>query len=105
MYILGRIDIITCPQCGAEYTAGEIFIPESFVGTPKNIEKEGTTHKILFDGGKPMDTKESYVCDYCNTPFKVSAYVRFNVEEDSVHNFNKNFITPLKKSVLFLDED
>lgn len=102
---MNRIDIITCPSCGAEYTAGEIYIPESFLGVPQHVEREGVTHHILFDGGKAMNTKENYICDYCNTPFKVSAYVKFNVEEDKTHNFNKNYATSLKKSTLFLDED
>lgn len=102
---MSRIDIIMCPHCGAEYTAGEIYIPEYFLGVPQNVEREGVTHRILFDGGKQMNTKETYVCDYCNTPFKVSAYIKFNVEEDKMHNFNKNYVTSLKKSTLFLDED
>lgn len=102
---MARIDIINCPHCGAEYTAGEIFIPSVFLGVPQDIEKEGLTHRILFDGGKPMNTRESYICDYCNTPFKISAYVKFNVEEDTLHNFNKSYVTSLKKNSLFLDED
>lgn len=100
-----RIDIITCPHCGAEYTAGEIYIPECFLGVPKNIDKDCVNHTILTDLGKPMDTRESYICDYCKTPFKVSAYVKFNVEEDTTHNFNKNYVTSVKKGSLFLSED
>lgn len=102
---MSRIDIITCPNCGAEYTAGEIYIPNVFLGKPENIEREGFSHKILYDGGNLMNTKENYICDYCGTPFKVSAYVKFNVEEDTVHNFNKNYVTSLKKNTLFLDEE
>ena len=48
-----RIDIITCPKCGAEYTAGEIYIPEVFLGVPDDIEREGTTKTILNDFPEP----------------------------------------------------
>lgn len=102
---MARIDIITCPCCGAEYTAGELYVPEAFLGQPKQLEKEALTHRILFDGGNMMDTKEHYICDYCNTPFNIYAYVKFNTEEDRRHNFNKNYATSLKKNFLFLDED
>ena len=102
---MARIDIISCPHCGAEYTAGEIYIPKVFLGNPKYLEKEALTHRILYDGGKAMDTKEHYICDYCGTPFNVFAYVKFSTEEDTKHNFNKNYVTSLKKNSLFLDED
>ena len=94
-----------CPNCGAEYTAGEIYLPKYFLGVPRDIERDATTHRILYDMGKPMDTKETYICKYCNTPFKVSAYVKFNVEEDVKHNINKNYVTSLKKKTLFLNEE
>lgn len=102
---MNRIDIIKCPNCGAEYTAGEIFIPKYFLGYPKRIEKDHITHRILYDEGKPLDNKENYICDYCGTPFKVFAYIKFNVEEDTKHNFNKDYVTSLKKRTLFLDEE
>lgn len=105
MVYLNRIDIIRCPNCGAEYTAGEIYLPKCFLGVPKHIERDATTHRILYDMGKPMDTKETYICNYCDTPFKVSAYVKFNVEEDTKHNFNKEHTTSLKKKMLFLNEE
>ena len=102
---MNRIDIIRCPNCGAEYTAGEIYLPEYFLGKPKYLEKDYITHKILYDNGKPMNTKEYFTCEYCNTPFIVSAYVKFNVEEDAKHNFNKNYTTHIEKNLLFLNED
>lgn len=100
-----RIDVIACPYCGAEYTAGEIFIPKYFLGYPKYLEREQISKKIIFDQGKMMDTKEHYICDYCNTPFIVKAFVKFNTEEDTRHNFNKPYKTKLKQNNLFLNED
>ena len=100
-----RIDIISCPHCGAQYTAGEIYIPEYFLGKPSGIEREGATKRILQDYGRPMDTRERYICDYCNTPFNVKAFIKFNVEEDVEHNFNKDYFTSLHKNSLFLSEE
>lgn len=100
-----RFDIITCPNCGAEYLPREIYIPDAFFGKDPDIEKDCTTHTIIYDGGKPLGLNESYICDYCNTPFIVKAYIRFNVEEDVRHNFNKLHVTSLKKNSLFLSED
>ena len=100
-----RIDVITCPNCGAEYLAREIFVPDSFFGKSVDIEKDHLTHKILHDFGRPLGLNESYICDYCNTPFIIKTYIRFNVEEDVRHNFNKVHTTPLKKNSLFLSED
>ena len=100
-----RIDIISCPKCGAEYLAREIYIPDAFFGKDTDIEKDYTTHRILHDLGRPLNLNESYICDYCNTPFIVKAYIRFNVEEDTRHNFNKPYVTSLKKNSLFLSED
>ena len=99
-----RYDIIRCPHCNAEYTAGEIYIPKSFLGVPCELEKEATTHRILFDAGEPMDTHEHFVCEYCNTPFDVDAYVTFSVKEDTIKNFNQNHVTTLRKNSLFLSE-
>ena len=61
MVYLNRIDIIRCPNCGAEYTAGEIYLPKCFLGVPKHIERDAITHRILYDMGKPMDKKHIFV--------------------------------------------
>lgn len=100
-----RFDIICCPNCGAEYLPREIYVPDAFFGKNVDIEKEHLTHKIIYDGGKPLGLNESYICDYCNTPFIVKAYIRFSVQEDERHNFNKLYATSLKKNSLFLSEE
>lgn len=100
-----RIDIISCPYCGAQYTAGEIFIPKYFLGVPKDIEREEVSKKIIQDFGTPMNTFEKYTCIYCNTPFTVKAWIKFNVEEDVEQNINREHVTSLKKNSLFLKED
>ena len=99
-----RVDIISCPVCGAQYTAGEIYLPKKFLGVPKNIERDINKH-ILHDFGDPMNTKESYICDKCNSPFTVKASVKFLVEEDVKHNISSKYYTQLKTSSIFLKED
>jgi len=72
--------IIKCPHCGAEYLAGEIFLPNSFVGQPTNIIK-GRDNNILSYEGSDMDLEEQYQCDFCNTKFKVKATITFKTDE------------------------
>ena len=99
-----RKDIIECPVCGAQYTVGEIYLPKKFLGVPKSLERD-INKKILHDFGDPMNTKERYICDNCNSPFIVNALVRFVVEEDVKHNINSNYYTQLKTPNIFLKED
>lgn len=96
-----RNDIITCPCCGAEYTAGQIYVPKAFLGVPKYIEREGVSHKIMFDAGKPMDTTEYYMCDYCDTKFKITASIRFFTQIDEKTNVATDYVTTLEKNTLF----
>jgi len=72
--------VIKCPKCGAEYMAGEIYLPEYFIGQPNNIIK-GYDHNILSYNGSDMDVEEQYQCDYCDCKFKVSASVTFRTGE------------------------
>ena len=42
---------IKCPHCGREYLPGEIFMPKSFLGQPKNVIKHPTEGSVLaYDG-------------------------------------------------------
>lgn len=72
---------IKCPHCGREYLPGEIFMPKSFLGQPRNVIKHPTEGSVLAYDGDDMDTKETYICDSCNTKFSVDAIVTFKVEE------------------------
>lgn len=100
-----RNDIVMCPGCAAEYTANEIYFPNEFLGRSKDLEKDRVTHKIVFDAGKPMNPTEHFICEYCGTPFKVWANIKFYVTEDEKVNFNKDAVTVIKKKDLFLSED
>ena len=71
-----KADVIVCPCCGAEYLPAEIFIPESYIGKPKNIVKDEFGKIFTFDG-ESMNTYERYQCDYCGNTFKVFAKTTF----------------------------
>lgn len=80
-------DIIICPKCGAEYLAGELFIPKYFLGQPYVVERD-ENHKVINSCGIPMTLEEKYICDFCDTPFKIYADIAFttkNILNDNVY--------------------
>lgn len=93
-----RYDIISCPKCGAEYTAGELFIPNVFLGKPEMLDKDSVTHRIISDFGKPMNTNENYICDYCDTPFKISCKVYFSTSIEETKDFTNGYTSKIKNS-------
>ena len=97
-------DLIICPKCEAEYLPCEIFIPNIFFGNNYKIDKD-STGKIVNKENYKLNTEESYICDYCNTPFKVKTNIRFSIIIDEKHNFNEDYIMQInKKPKIFLDE-
>ena len=50
----------------------------------------------------PLDNKERYVCDYCNTPFEVTTYLTFDVKE--LPRISKETKISTRKYSLFMDE-
>lgn len=99
--------VITCPQCGAEYLAQEIYIPEAFFGKASYIEKNEETHKIeeVYGNNSDLDLEESYRCDFCNTPFLVTAKISFIEKEDIDRNFDKDHVTIISAPKIHLAED
>ena len=69
--------IIKCPKCGREYLPAEIYLPDSFLGKPKNIFKDDNG-RIDDYMGKNMDLKEEFICDGCGVKFDIAAKVSFN---------------------------
>lgn len=96
---------IKCPVCGREYMPAEIYLPNSLLGRPTQIQRDATTGKIDNFYGTDMDLVEHYVCDKCNTPFKVVAKVQFNTYEEDKYNFNKDYSVSLRKQPIFLTEE
>lgn len=99
-----KFEVIKCPFCGREYLPCEIYLPDYFLGKPKSIYRDGDD-KIEGILGYGMNLKEEYICDSCNTPFRVTARVQFFVDELEDKNTTKDYKTPLKKTSLFLKED
>lgn len=99
--------LIVCPHCGAEYLPSEIFIPNSFFGSPEDIDKDSIGRLEAYDGSK-MDLKEIYTCDYCNKELEVIADLKFKSQLKSDSNFNPVYTTPLHPNKISLfegDED
>lgn len=89
-----KLTVITCPNCGKEYLPAEIFIPKAFFGIPDVIRRD-SEGKIIDFLGSDMDLKESYCCDNCSKPFKVSATVSFDAVEDTLNDFSTPYITKI----------
>lgn len=96
------MNYIKCPHCGAEYLPVEIFIPEEFFGRPKEIIRRSDNHAVETFFGKEPDLKERYVCDYCKTPFEVTATMSFETKE--VPRISKETKISARKYSLFMDE-
>lgn len=96
--------VITCPTCGCEYLPGEIYLPKAFLGQPRDIDKKYDTGQVMNYSGDSMNLEEHFICEKCLTPFKVMAKVSFNTVEESLYDFNNDYVSKLKKESLFLDE-
>lgn len=96
-----KIKVIKCPKCGREYLPAEIFYPKHFFGKVSDIIKDYSGEIIAFTGDT-MNLSETYICDNCNTSFKVSAKINFDVEVDQATNFAQDYVTkPEQKFSLF----
>lgn len=87
-----KAQIIKCPHCGWEYLPCEIFLPNQFFGTTETVIRD-VLGKIIYSEYKPNDEPaftETYICDGCNTAFKVDAQIvyRSKAEKEEL-NFNQ----------------
>ena len=46
-----KLNIIICPNCGAEYLPAEIFLPDSFLGRPGVVDKDSSGKIIYYKNG------------------------------------------------------
>lgn len=76
--------IITCPHCGAQYHAGEIFSAVAFTGKPTEIMRDclGRILYYEYQEGKEADALEHFVCEYCDRQFQVEAQLSFKAKEE-----------------------
>lgn len=74
-----RKKFIICPNCGMEYMPGEIYFPKEFFGYQTNIIR--LDKKILTFDGPDMNLEEEFICEGCNTKFRVNADISYTTEE------------------------
>lgn len=76
--------IITCPHCGAQYVASEIFMPGDLEGKTETVIKDAL-NKVIYqeyeEDSEPCQA-EHYVCDHCNKPFIVEPTISFKVRKE-----------------------
>lgn len=99
-----KFELISCPKCGREYLPAEIFVPRSFFGKPVDIVRD-VYGRILDYDGTSVDAIETYTCDNCNTLFQVRAKMTFVVDNTELGNMDEEYVTPLYKNTLFMDEE
>ena len=95
---------IVCPKCGTQYLPGEIFLPKSFVGQPKQVIKN-CYGEIIDYYGDSMGLNETYQCDKCNAVLSIKAAVQFQVQIKDELNLKAPYRTNFKKEKLVLSED
>ena len=93
--------IIKCPYCDYEYLPAEIYMPNEFLGKPKNIVKDYAGKIIGFEGNT-MNDREIYKCDKCDKTFEVVATTNFVCHP--VGGSAPHYSTSLSKSKLFMEE-
>ena len=98
-----KLQYITCPKCGAEYLPCEIYYPKLFLGESRQIDK--INGRIDNFSGKYMDLEETFICDHCETKFKVTAKVQFKTQVIDKYDMSKAYATPLFDDKLTLSED
>lgn len=99
-----NIITITCPKCGKEFLPGEIYLPKHFLGQPETILRNNQGQIEDYDG-IPMDLNEEFICDKCNSHFKVTAKVSFKTIDLPKYDMSNNYRTSLFEEKLTLDED
>lgn len=97
-----KFEVIECPRCKRQYLPAEIYVPQGFFGKPTDIERDCYGKLISYEGSS-VDLFETYVCDCCNTEFRVIAKLCLTTEETALGNFEEDYYTPLKTSLFFED--
>ena len=99
LQISHKTAVIKCPQCGAEYLPGEIYMPGSLVGQPDDIIKDSLGRIIYEDYSTPSrepDFIEHFTCEYCEKPFIVEATVTYKAKEEAPENdFSTKYVSLL----------
>lgn len=81
---LDKSTIITCIHCGAEYLAGEVYMPGALIGQPTQGVVRDVLGKIIcveYPDGKEPNKREHFTCEYCNKPFIITADIVYKSTE------------------------
>ena len=97
-----KFEIIECPKCGYEYLPVEIFVPRAYFGRPENIVRD-EKGKIVSYEGTSVDLFEKYICDKCNTEFRVVSKLQLTTELGFPNNFNEDYVTKIDAMSLFAE--
>lgn len=71
---------IKCPCCETEYMAAEIFLPNAFLGYPREIIKDEKGTVLNYEGND-MCLSEEFICDNCGKKFSIEANITFKTAE------------------------
>lgn len=96
-----QLRIIKCPTCGYEYLPAEIFLPNEFLGKPKNIIKNSDGKIVGYEGIKMNDT-ETYKCDNCLSSFEVVSTTNF--VSKPIGGNSPHYVTKLSATKFQLEE-
>lgn len=87
-----------CPHCGAQYLAGEVYMPGALIGQPEDVVKD-SLGKLLYEDypeGKEPNMMEHYICDYCDKPFVVEATVSYKTMAEAPEaDFSSQYVSLL----------
>ena len=96
-----KYEVIRCPRCDYEYLPSEIFIPKSFFGTQKYVERD-FSGRVLDYIGEPMDLTETYRCDNCDVLFNIATKISFSTSLDKIENIDEDYSSGLGETELFV---
>lgn len=96
--------MIKCPKCGREFLPCEIFLPDYFLGKAKQIIRDDDGSIISFSGIE-QDLEEDYVCENCNTSFKVRAKIDYEIIKNNASSFDEDYSTTIYTDRIKLKEE
>ena len=101
---MSKKGFINCPNCGYEYLPAEIYLPNEFLGRPREIRRTSEGNIDTFSGTS-QNLEETYYCDKCNKPFKISAKIEYTTTLAPELDFSEDYVAPIYKDRIELKEE
>ena len=89
-----KFELIECPKCGYEYLPAEIFVPKYYFGHPEEITRD-ENGKIVSYEGTSVDLFEKFICDNCDTEFRIVSKLQLTTELTFPGSFNDEYVTKI----------